>query len=640
MPDTDTSVNFPSFAPGMAGAKSINRFQGAFPDPYLDYASTQMPRSIYDVLRWAQYTWLTYGTYRQAAQRVVRYFLTNIELNDVSEDERKKYDDFFRHELKIMDELAAIGDEYMQFGNSFVSLNVPFRRYLRCPKAGCGFERPIDQVNYTWEGWRFHGTCPACGHHGVLLRQDRRSLKTDKLKVIRWSPMEMRILHHPTSGRKTYFWDIPGYIKDRIRKGDSLYMEDTPWEIIEAVKENKLFRFADDVIFHLCDEAPAGMRMSGWGIPLIMSNFKQAWYIQVLKRFNEAIALDYLIPFRIITPAPGSSREADPALHINMGLFHSRVLSMFRHHRKDPTAIHALPFPIKMDMLGADGKALAPTDLIDKATDEFLNAQGVPAELYRGSLSIQAAPMALRLFERTWVHLVSGFNNCIRWICTRVSSLQNWENLDARLEPTTLADDIEKKSVLQQLAAGQQISQGTAMRPFGINYKDEFRRRLQEEAFATEEMTRFQEEQQQRQSLQNTLAQGSVQPPMGVMPPGVPGQQGGMQQGGMPMDPSGGMQQGGMPGGMPMGMPMDAGGGSAGVTPDDLVQQAEQYAYQMLQMPYELRRGALAKIKKSNETLHSLVIAKMRELRQTAAGQGGFAQLQAMVAAPGGAQAA
>ena len=30
----------------------INRNSHAFPDPFLDYASTQMPRDIYDVLRW------------------------------------------------------------------------------------------------------------------------------------------------------------------------------------------------------------------------------------------------------------------------------------------------------------------------------------------------------------------------------------------------------------------------------------------------------------------------------------------------------------------------------------------------------------------------------------------------------------
>jgi hypothetical protein len=53
----------------------------------------------------------------------------------------------------------------------------------------------------------------------------------------------------------------------------------------------------------------------------------------------------------------------------------------------------------------------------------------------------------------------------------------------------------------------------------------------------------------------------------------------------------------------------------------------------MLGMPYELRRSELLKIKKSNETLHSLVIAKMDGIRQQAKTQGGYQALQQMVGA-------
>jgi hypothetical protein len=63
-----------------------------------------------------------------------------------------------------------------------------------------------------------------------------------------------------------------------------------------------------------------------------------------------------------------------------------------------------------------------------------------------------------------------------------------------------------------------------------------------------------------------------------------------------------------------------------------MMAQAEQMAYQMLRMPYELRRGELSKVKKSNELLHSLVIAQMQKLRQSAASTGGFQTLQQMVA--------
>ncbi len=639
--EDNNASQFPTFPLLNSGAQRLNRFQGAFPDPYLDYASTQMPRSIYDVLRWCEFVWITYGTYRMAARRVVRYFLTRIELTDASDDEKEKFETFLEEDLRIMEELATSGDNLMAYGNDFVSVYVPFRRYLRCPH--CHIERPIGQIQYRWQQFKFLGTCsnPKCKHEVEFVRVDRRSLDQDKPKIVHWPAHEMRILYNQVSKKSVYLWEIPPLYKDMIKRGNTFYLESTPWEIIEAIKDDVLFRFHDEQIFHLKDEIISGVRHYGWGIPLIMGNFKQAWYIQVLKRYNEAIALDYIIPFRVITPAPGSSREADPLLHMNLNTFYSRVMGMFRQHRRDPTSIHALPFGVNLQMLGADAKNLAPTDLIDKATDEFLNAQGVPAELYRGSLQWQAMPVALRLFERTWVSLVNGLNSQINWLFRRLSDLQNWENLKGRLQPVTLADDLEKKQIQLQLAAGKQISQQTALAPFGINFRDEIKRMLEEEEYSQEEMAKFQEDMAQKQELQQVMAQGAMGMGMpgaaGAMP-GAPGVPPGQMGGPAPADPA----QGGDPaqaGAAPMPMSPSqqvmaaSSSGPAGTTPEDLAQQAEQLAYQLLSMPYEMRKSELLKIKKSNETLHAIVISKMEKIRQDAQTQGGYQVLQQQVGA-------
>jgi len=636
---TDNTALFPSFAldpTSSSAANRSNRFQGAFPDPYLDYASTQMPRSMYDVLRWCEYVWLTYGTYRMACQRVVRYFLTNIELTDASDDEKEKFEDFIGPDhLNLLHELAISGDNRMAYGNEFLSIHVPFRRHLRCPK--CSTEQPLKNMSYKWSDWKFIAKCknPKCKHAGEFERVDRRSIEQDKLRVIHWSPHEMRILYHPITGHATYFWEIPPTVKNLIRRGNEFYLETTPWEIIEAVRQNKLFRFNDDVIYHMREEPISGVRDYGWGIPLIMGNFKQAWLIQVLKRYNEAIALDYIVPFRVITPNPGSTKEADPLHHMNLGNFNNRVMGMFRDHRRDPTTIHALPFPVNMQLLGAEGKTLAPSELIDRETDELLNAQGIPAELYKGSLQVQAMPTALRLFERTWVSMVTGLNDMINWIFRRVSDLNNWENLKGRLQPVTMADDLERKQVMLQLAAGQQISRQTALAPFGINLRDEVKRMFEEEQFTQEQMARFQEEMAQKQELQQTMQMGAQGMPPGGMPPG------GAPPGGMPPGAAGAMPPGAAGGASPGAPPTmgagamagAAGGGGASVTVEDMAMQAEQLAYQMLGMPYEMRRSELLKIKRANETLHALVVSKMQTIRQQAKTEGGYAALQQAVGA-------
>lgn len=600
-------------APLGSGA-DYRKYTNAFPDPFFDYASTQMPRSLYDVLRWCEFVWLTNGTYRTACQRIVRYFLTKVELEDVDDEEKEKYDEFLQHQMKIIDILATIGDDFMCYGNSFSSIWIPFRRYLRCPNPECNHERSIEHIDYKFQDWEFHATCPVCGKSGVFTRVDRRSVEQDKIKVIRWSPHEIRMLYHPVSHEVIYYWVPPADFKREIRRGNKFYISSTPWEIIEAIKKDAMFTFNPGIIYHLKEETVAGLRNAGWGIPRVLSNFRQMWSVQVLKRYNEAIGLDYIIPFRVITPGKGSgSGETDPLYHMNIGSFLGKVMSMIRRHRRDPAQWNALPFPVEYQALGGEGQQLAPHELINAEMDELLNAMGFPAEMFKATLQVQAAPMALRLFERTWTSLTSALNGWINWFFDQITDVLNWEKLSGRLQPTTLAEDIEKKQVQLQLAAAQQVSKQTAYAPFGIDYRQEIRRMFEEEKFFTEESSRFQKEQGKAREMEQTFeaAQQAANAPPGAMPP---------------MGAGAPAPAGAMPGAPPAG----------GTTPNDLMMQAEQMAMQMLGMPYEIRKSQLLQMKKADQTLHALVIQKMEEIRRQAQHEGGFQMIQQMAGAQAG----
>lgn len=610
MPD----LVFPTVPTSPVGAGAdYRRYTNAFPDPFFDYASTQMPRSLYDVLRWCEFVWLTNGTYRTACQRIVRYFLTKVELEDVDDEEKEKYDEFLQHQMKIIDILATLGDDFLCYGNSFSSVWIPFRRYLRCPNDECNHERSIEHIDYKFKDWQFHATCPVCGTSGVFTRVDRRSVEQDKIKIIRWSPHEIRLLYHPVSHEVIYYWVPPPDFKREIKKGNKFYVATTPWEIIEAIKKDAMFTFNPGIIYHLKEETVAGLRNAGWGIPRVLANFRQMWSAQVLKRYNEAIGLDYIIPFRVITPGKGSgSGEADPLYHMNIGSFLSKVMSMIRRHRRDPAQWNALPFPVEYQALGGEGQQLAPHELINAEMDELLNAMGFPAEMYKATLQVQAAPMALRLFERTWTSLTSALNGWINWFFDQITDILNWEKLSGRLQPTTLAEDIEKKQVQLQLAAAQQVSKQTAYAPFGIDYRQEIRRMFEEEKFFGEESSRFQKEQAKAREMEQTFeaAQQAANAPPGAMPP---------------MGAGAPAPAGAMPGGAPA--------GAMGTTPNDMMMQAEQLAMQMLGMPYEIRKSQLLQMKKADQTLHALVIQKMEEIRRQAQQQGGFQMIQQMAGA-------
>ena len=67
---------------------------------------------------------------------------------------------------------------------------------------------------------------------------------------------------------------------------------------------------------------------------------------------------------------------------------------------------HLICAPLGYQVLGGEGKDLVPGELLLHAEDMQLNAMGIPVPFHRGDLTIQSAPMAARLFEAHWQHIV------------------------------------------------------------------------------------------------------------------------------------------------------------------------------------------------------------------------------------------
>lgn len=584
MPEQSNLVAYPFQYEGASGITRAGVHR--YPNPFCDIASEYVPRDINTVLEWCEYIFLTFGTYRAAARRVVRYFLTELVLEGESDDEREKYEDFLEDELHLLKTLGDIGDDFMVYGNVYLSVYFPFDRYLICPDCGTAYH--VETINYKFEmkTGKFTGKCPKCNKEKIVFkREDRRSPDKGRVRIIRWNPKQIRLRVHPISGKTEYYLEIDQQFVERLRKGEKFYLDDTPWSMIEACmanqkqKGNPLFKFRDDAIYHMRDSTLAGLPIKGWAIPPIMPNFKLAYYIQILRRYDEAIALDFIVPFRILYPtAQRGPQMNDPLSTMSMANFVGHMQNMVDRKRKNIADIQVAPFQIGYEMLGGEAQGLAPKEQIAQALDELLNAIGFPAELYKGSLSIQAFPVALRLFEKTWGALIDGLNDFISWLLIRLSRHFVWGEVTGKLRSVTLADDIERKALALQAAAGMDISKATAYRPLGIDYLEEQRRVVEEQ----EAIMQLQQEAMERQQA---------------------------SQMGMPME--GGPDQGGGPGGQP------------GATPGDVYEQGKQVAQQLLlQTPASMRRGELIKIKHSNPTLHAIVIQEMDNMRQEFARQG------------------
>jgi hypothetical protein len=630
---------------GFDSAPLQGRTQEQFPDPFFDYASLAMPRTIREALRLIEFIVTSNGPYREALQRVVSYFVTDVEILAVPGDrlgaaEKEKYESFFSEVLDIRRHLIAAALDYITYGNVFLTVTVPFKRYLRAT-CGCGYEISFKEfvsnkdINFEWSGYEFHGRCLRCKKRFVWERIDRRSRSSEDLKLKKWNPHEMDIDYDLRTEDCQYIWRIPEDYRMQLRRGDLFQLERADWEILDVIKNNQDMLFEPESVLHLKEPSLSGIRHRGWGMSRVLTNFRHAWYYAVLHRYNEAIALDYIIPFRVITPAAkaGQTGESmDPVLSLNLGDFKAQVERMLRLRRSDPTRWNILPFPVQYQAIGGDASALAPKDLLEYALKVLLDAIGVPYELYTATLSAQAAPAALRLFEANWSHLIHALNSMLQYIADKAAGMMSWEPVVVRMKRVTHADDLNKQMAVLQLMMGGQISKSTGLSALNLDFLNEERAKLTEEKMVAEETAKMQKEmelQQIQQDLPNFMgqqapmdpnaqqgaaqgaAQGGQMPMMQGMPGAIPG-------GGVPAPAAG------LPGGQ---MPAGAAGSFAAnaipsanvpVTLQELTGQASQLAQQLMSLPESIRASELSRIRKQNDTLATLIAAEIKRLRRDA----------------------
>ena len=154
------------FLTGATGTTTTSENSEPFPDPFCDYASMAMPSNLDDALRWCEYIMLANGVYRSALDRVISYFITDVEIEGVDSEEKDKWKDFLHDTLGIQKLLREVAMDYLTYGNNFSSLIVPFHRYLSCPK--CGFETLLKRIQdnpkfeFEWTDYQFEAKCVFC----------------------------------------------------------------------------------------------------------------------------------------------------------------------------------------------------------------------------------------------------------------------------------------------------------------------------------------------------------------------------------------------------------------------------------------------------------------------------------------------
>lgn len=573
-----------------------------FDDPFLLPSNEYVPENLSSALDFCLFLFYLNPQYRRASMRVVRHFVTDLEFpGDGSAQEKDNMDEYLTHTLRLHQAMAEMGDEWACYGNAFYRIHYPFDRVLVDDRHSAEYSLNMfddSSVTFDLKELKYEVPDPKSPKKKIKLPfRDIPVKDKGRIRLRKLHPKDVNIRHNVISGSNSYIYSFPKELVADCKKKDALYIvNEIPLDMLRAISNNKDFLFYEDEVFHFKAPTISGISNKGWGLPETVANYRSLHILQVYRKIDEAIGLDYMVPFRIFTPEAGNN-ESGVVRNLILSQWRSQVENVIKNRRKDKFAMHAFPFPLKYEEFGAEGKNLAPKDLIEYQTNSMLDAMGYPSELFKGSLAVQQVPTAVRLFENSFMFVHLGFNDFAQWVSKKISKYMGEPYIHVKLERPSLADNMDRQNVIMQLSSAGEISRKKAYAWLGItDAVDEQKERLEEDA----EIQKVQ--MQKQEELQREMEQGSISKQLDAQAEAQAQQQQG--------------------GGTPPGGPAGPATGAGGATPLDVQGQAQELAQQWAGLPEGDRRKSMQQVKATDQTLHSLAKQFLEDMRNQAGSQG------------------
>jgi len=457
----------------------------SYPSPYFDLSQTYFPASIKELFQYCIYFYNTHCIVPAVVNKLASYPITEL-VFATAEDKaiQNKWKHLFVDILNLPFELFQIGIDQGVYGNTFIGVYFPFKRYMHCPL--CSSSNPMSGVKglkVKGAKLEFVGTCPSCKKLVTFSVKDKYIRNPRKIRLIRYDPMAIDIIADPISGNKVYVWDPPSSYKDAIKKGEDLdLIEAAPKVILDAIKDDKRIIMNQDTFFHMRRPSISGQN-SSWGFPLIMHALKSLYYLQILKRAQEAIAHQHIIPLWFLYPASGNGGSSlPPAASIGLGKWKTQVENELAKWRKDPNYIPIVNFPIGFQAIGGEGRALLLAPEIQQEIQQVIASMSVPQEFVFGGLTWTGSSITLRMLENSFQGTRDGMQRFIKFLVNILSKYLKYKPIDIYMSELKMADDVQRQQIAMNLEATGRISETRLLSEFGYDFSEE--KKLKQEEFA------------------------------------------------------------------------------------------------------------------------------------------------------------
>ena len=328
---SDPVLNSARFSTNYLGKSS------RYPSPFFDIGQTYLPTSIKQMFHWCRYYFSVNPLINAVIYKKAEYPVTDIRVDEPDQKTKEWWTNVIRHQLKLKTFNVEVGLDKNTYGNAYVQVFFPFKKHLKC--NSCNKLTPVESVPYKFINYNFRYTCPheGCGHgpqDAIVVDVNVKNMQG--IRLIRWNPEYVSPEYNEVTGDVRYYLELPPGIKSDITVGRKHVIETLPNIYLKAVKESKSLLIEKDNFIHLKRPTIAQKDM-GYGIPMLLPVMKDAYYMQILRKAQESIALGHIVPLKIIFPQ-ASGATSDPFSVYSLDKWRTSIEGEINKWRQDCVA--------------------------------------------------------------------------------------------------------------------------------------------------------------------------------------------------------------------------------------------------------------------------------------------------------------
>lgn len=461
------------------------RSRGSYADPHQTIAIRDVPTNIKMVMRLTRFYYNQDALLGAVIDKMAEYPITQLIVSPVGEDmlspaARDKWENLLNVILNLRQVMINVNVDKYLYGNSFHYLYYPFVRYCIC--STCNERRPIGSFkDLTAQPADVSGVftlsvtafCEKCQGKRPMRVEDRKSEARSGMSLVRLSPMRMELEYNPVTGHQRWYWDPPERLSRGLTNNERTIIDHTEMRVLEAAYRRQKIHLNKDRLW--VSQAPQQPGLwEGWGIPPVFRVLEDVYYYKILRRANEALAQEHVLPLRVISPA--GTGDISPQRTMNLTDWRNRIKEELAAWKRDPNHMMISPLPLNVEQIGGQGRVMMVAAEMEAAARVIAAGIGCPVEMIWGGLNWSGASVSLRVLEN---HFINDRENCERllgFLVPKIAAYFRMPRINVRLSDFQMADDVQKQGNLINLMLQGFLSRESVVGEMGYDPTEEFRR--------------------------------------------------------------------------------------------------------------------------------------------------------------------